>query len=73
MTFQEVIDRAKRLMPDKPVSVHVYIEHGFAYVYTSWAETGAVCNIDMHERLPFEEQLGLAVAIANGPAGRKEA
>ena len=65
MTMQEAIEQAKKNLPDKCVSVHIYIERGFAYVYTSWPETGAVRNIDMHERIPFEEQLALAVDIAN--------
>jgi len=69
MTMQEAIEQAKKNLPDKCVSVHIYIERGFAYVYTSWPETGAVRNIDMHERIPFEEQLALAVDIANaGPS-----
>ena len=69
MTMQEAIEQAKKNLPDKCVSVYIYIERGFAYVYTSWPETGAVRNIDMYERIPFEEQLALAVDIANaGPS-----
>jgi hypothetical protein len=66
MTMQEAIEQAKRNLPDKCVSVHIFIEHGLAYVYTRWPETGAVRNIDMYERIPIEEQLALAVDIANG-------
>jgi len=66
MTMQEAIEQAKRDLPDKCVSVHIYIERGFAYVYTKWPESGRVCNIDMHEGLPFEEQLALAVNVAHG-------
>jgi hypothetical protein len=63
MTINEAVKKAKDNLPHG-VSVHVYIERGFAYVYTKWPETGAVRNIDMFERLTIEEQLELAVDIA---------